>query len=195
MTLNEKAPGLDRRIFLRGTVGAGAAIALQALMARHAIAQPGPGFDPLGPRPKPAPNNGGYGALQLAPGGELWLPAGFSYVALGRTGTPMSDGIPTPGRHDGMATFDTGGGMVRLVRNHEQAEGTAFASPAYDPAAAGGTTNLLSDTNKMELVRSNASLAGTIRNCAGGPHPNGSWLSCEETFTEPGGAIRHGYIF
>lgn len=195
MTLDRKVLGLDRRMFLRGTAGAGAAVALQALMARGAAAQPGPGFDPLGPKPKPAPNNGGYGPLEPAPGGELWLPAGFSYVAFGRTGTPMSDGIPTPGRHDGMATFDTGGGMVRLVRNHEQDEGAAFASPAYDPAAAGGTTNLVFDTNKMELVRSNASLAGTIRNCAGGPHPNGSWLSCEETYTEPGGAIRHGYIF
>ena len=195
MTLDKKTLGLDRRMFLRGVAGTGTAIALQALMARSATAQPGPGFDPLGPKPSPAPNNGGYGPLKPAPGGELWLPAGFSYAAFGRTGTPMSDGIPTPGRHDGMATFDIGGGMVHLVRNHEQSEGTAFASPAYDPAAAGGTTNLLFDTNKMELVQSNASLAGTIRNCAGGSHPNGSWLSCEETYTEPGGAIRHGYIF
>jgi hypothetical protein len=74
MTLDEKAPGFDRRIFLRGSVGAGAAIALQALMARHAAAQLGPGFDPLGPRPKPAPNNGGYGALELVSGGICGCP-------------------------------------------------------------------------------------------------------------------------
>ena len=76
MTLDEKGLGLDRRVFLRGTAGAGSAIALQALMARSATAQPGGGFDPLGSRPKPAPNNGGYGPLKLAPGGQLWLPAG-----------------------------------------------------------------------------------------------------------------------
>jgi hypothetical protein len=55
-----------------------------------------------------------------------------------------------------MATFDTGGGMVR---NHEQSEGTAFASPAYDPAAAGGKTNLLFDMNKM-AARSSTSAVG-----------------------------------
>ena len=42
------------------------------------------------------------------------------------------------------------------------------------------------------------SLVGTVRNCAGGPTPWGSWLSCEETLessSATGYAQNHGYIF
>ena len=49
------------------------------------------------------------------------------------------------------------------------------------------------------------SLAGTEVNCAGGAMPWGSWLSCEESFTNPGTSFergrvvrrdkRHGYVF
>jgi secreted PhoX family phosphatase len=182
MTTKYHPTGVGRRTFLRGT---GAAIALSALMTAPAYAQP-----PAGPR---AP--GGYGPLQPAPGGELLLPAGFTYVAFGRTGEIMSDGIPTPGSHDGMAAFDAGNGLVRLVRNHERAAAPAFAQPAYDPAAGGGTTTMVFDTNTMRLVDSRASLAGTIRNCAGGPTPAGSWLTCEETFTSLDVPFPHGYVF
>lgn len=195
-TERQQPASIDRRAFFRrgGTVvgGLGAAAALQGLMANAADARPGRGNN----RGVPAPDNGGYGPLRPAPpDGELLLPAGFWYVAFGRTGSLMSDGTPTPARHDGMAAFASGDGLVRLVRNHEQNGGTAYAEPAYDPAAAGGTTTLVFDTERMRLVRDHASLAGTIRNCAGGPTPAGSWLSCEETYTGLEVDRPHGYVF
>ena len=31
----------------------------------------------------------------------------------------MTDGLPTPGCHDGQALFAADGGRLRLIRNHE----------------------------------------------------------------------------
>lgn len=182
----------NRRGFLKATGVAGAAAALSALMGQTALAAEGRrhGVDTM-----QAPNNGGYGPLQPAPGGELLLPAGFTYVAFGHTGTPLSDGTPTPAMHDGMAAFPGKNGMINLVRNHENSQGTAFGDNPYDPNAAGGTTNLVFDPTKMELVAAYPSLTGTIRNCAGGPTPHGTWLTCEETFTGLDVETPHGYVF
>lgn len=182
---------VGRRAVLRGGA-VGAAAALTGLMGNTAHAAQGRrrGEDTMR-----APDNGGYGPLQPASGGELLLPAGFSYVAFGHTGTPMSDGTPTPGRHDGMAAFSRRDGKITLVRNHEQAEGAAYTTPNYDPDAAGGTTNLVFDPSTMQLEASYATLSGTVRNCAGGPTPSGSWLTCEETFSGLDTDNPHGYIF
>lgn len=50
----------------------------------------------------------------------------------------------------------------------------------------------------QELELQYLSLAGTVRNCAGGPTPWGSWLTCEETYAsrEEGEYEQdHGYVF
>ena len=64
----------------------------------------------------------------------------------------------------------------------------------YDAAAGGGTTTLVFDPDRGRLVEDYASLSGTIRNCAGGVTPSGTWLTCEET-TDVIAETRHGYVF
>ncbi len=127
----------------------------------------------------------------------LELPRGFEYLTFGWTGDVMSDGIPTPGAHDGMASYRRRDGKVTVIRNHEVGGyATAYTQPAYDPQALGGTTTLVFDPDKAEFTEHWASLAGTIRNCAGGPTPWGTWLSCEETDeVNPVSGQRHGYVF
>jgi secreted PhoX family phosphatase len=155
----------------------------------------------------------------------LDLPDGFSYDIVSRAGDTMSDGLKVPTAHDGMAAFSGEDGRVILICNHEMdsgypeysAFGTTFASQpesvkarVYDLGAgitpgAGGTTTTVYNPATRKSERQHLSLAGTETNCAGGPTPWGSWLSCEECFESPGTAfgfgrktIRdepHGYVF
>lgn len=143
----------------------------------------------------------------------LALPKGFDYNVVGKVGTKMTDGRPTPTRHDGMAAFKVGG-ELRLVRNHEitnrslPIQGSGIGSKNhYDETAGGGTTTLVFDPKTRKLVRDFVSLSGTLVNCAGGPTPWGSWITCEETTLGPsirtdskgaktgGFAKPHGYCF
>lgn len=142
----------------------------------------------------------GYGPLIKDPEGIIDLPAGFKYRAFSRTNDLMTDGNPVPGAHDGMAAFQGPNGATVLVRNHELSPGssTEAVGNKYDETATGGTTTLVVN-RRRELVRDYVSLAGTIRNCAGGPTPWGSWITCEETVLtptlNPALTKSHGYNF
>ncbi|MEV4680036.1 alkaline phosphatase PhoX [Streptomyces kurssanovii] len=181
-------PGFERRTLLRGAaVAAAASLPFQALAARTAAAAPvklglDGGYGPLGPVKDQATG------LEL-----LQLPRGFEYISYGWTNDLMDDGVRTPGAHDGMAAFRYGD-KVHIVRNHELGAGPAFTAPAYNPAAGGGTTTMVFDPDAGQWLESYGSLGGTIRNCAGGPTPWNTWLTCEETFSTTAGK-RHGYIF
>ena len=157
-----------------------------------------------------------YGPLVPDPNGIFDLPEGFSYTIISRRGEVMSDGLLTPDRPDGMATFPGEQGRVILVRNHELmpthagpfgADGALAALiPAnriYDPGSGalvcpGGTTTLLFNEATQEVERSFLSLAGTLNNCSGGPTPWGSWISSEEVVVNAGQSgyqKDHGYNF
>ncbi|MBT4098738.1 MAG: DUF839 domain-containing protein [Gemmatimonadetes bacterium] len=158
----------------------------------------------------------GFGSLRPDPAGLLDLPAHFSYRVLGRTGESMSDGLLVPGAPDAMAAFPTAEGRTLLVCNHEltagalaagafgeQNEGLAEVPPKsfYDygygtsPRLGGTTTIVISRDGRVE--RRYLSLAGTVRNCAGGPTPWGSWITCEESTQRRDSSYEkdHGYNF
>lgn len=145
----------------------------------------------------------GYGPLAPARDLEtglplLALPPGFSYLSMSWRGDPLAGGGRVPGNHDGGAALWGRRGLLHYVRNHELSTRVPFAPgpPVYDDGAGGGTTTVVFDPRRGRHVATFASLSGTLRNCAGGPTPWNSWLSCEETLLGPPAfAERHGWVF
>ncbi|MET9435448.1 alkaline phosphatase PhoX [Streptomyces sp. NPDC006551] len=145
----------------------------------------------------------GYGPLVPDPAGLLDLPEGFRYKVLSREGDRLRSGQGlVPSNHDGMGAFAGRRGRVHLVRNHENRATGRIGVPTvkgltYDPAAKGGCTALELD-GRDDVCDEYVAIAGTAVNCAGGPTPWGTWLTCEETEDKAGtnGYTKdHGFIF
>ena len=168
---------VDRRTVLKAGAVAALAGPFAGFFARQASAAPATAAGPTL-----------VGVPDLRDGEiRLALPRGFSYRSFQPTGEPLRGGATVPGRHDGMAAFAGPVGTSRLVRNHELlGSGTPFATTPtpYDSGALGGTVNTLV-TGKGRVLESYPSLTGTQGNCAGGPMPWGSWVTCEETINGP----------
>lgn len=145
----------------------------------------------------------GYGPLAEDPAGLLDLPEGFAYRVISSLGDTMADGEPVPDAADGMGAFSGPGGRMILVINHELIAGASvLGGSTYDRwngggALMGGTTTIIYNPAAGRVESQFRSLAGTIRNCAGGTTPWRTWLSCEENVSPAGGPLgkSHGWVF
>lgn len=202
---------ISRRTLL-GTGAALGAVALTGTGTLEAFAKP-----PV----RPGKSGGVFGPLTtIVDDGKLALPRGFTANRVttidvepllnDRGGAVIGR---TPSNLDGTGAFDVQQ-RIRLIVNHECRANARVTVPlvpgtVYDagvPSGMGGNTVVEVEADGT-FVQQWVGLSGTIRNCAGGETPWGTWLSCEEDTTKKGTTVTnragqtyttqqdHGYVF